>query len=482
MKRILYSLLFIAAAAMTINSCDKSGLSDDVRFETLTFSSEKPSFDDDRKTHWNGTTVQWSQGDKIRMAYTVNGIWQKEDGNVTEDDKTVKFYASNGLDSDCEIAEFSVPGYFKGEVVGEHIFYALYPSAAFNGSDLTNPLSAPITVPAEQPLSSTTFYADADLMVAKSSQTYDSRPTSAVPLTWNRIVAHAYITLSALKDAEEDEVVTSVVLTADEDSKMAGAYSVNLTTGETSPRSGATNVLTLTGAGLALDASGSLSFWACMMPCTWQSVTVAVETDKATYTREIDLASNQKTFRKNSRNLLTVNMGGDDVTRTPKEIVEPEPGTGKYYVKVTSAPADWSGTYLIVCDTKSIAMNGSMTTTLDVKQNYVSVDITANGIKSTSTIDTYSFTIEVYSTEDPIKYKVCSASGRYIGRSSSGAGINNATSFKEEYTNTIDFADGNVVIKGNTGYTLTYDDASNRDKIAYYSAVDCPLQLYRLEQ
>ena len=136
-------------------------------------------------------------------------------------------------------------------------------------------------------------------------------------MTWNRIVAHAYITLSALKDAEEDEVVTSVVLTADEDSKMAGAYSVNLTTGETSPRSGATNVLTLTGEGLAL------------MPCTWQSVTVAVETDKATYTREIDLASNQKTFRKNSRNLLTVNMGGDDVTRTPKEIVEPEPGTGK---------------------------------------------------------------------------------------------------------------------------------------------------------
>ena len=53
--------------------------------------------------------------------------------------------------------------------------------------------------------------------------------------------------------------------------------------------------------------------------------------------------------------------------------------TQKYYVKVTKAPADWSGTYLVVCESESVAMDGSKTSAAEIKKP-ISVTITSNGI------------------------------------------------------------------------------------------------------
>ena len=47
--------------------------------------------------------------------------------------------------------------------------------------------------------------------------------------------------------------------------------------------------------------------------------------------------------------------------------------SGKF-VKVTTAPSDWSGTYLIVYEAGKFAFNGSMTT-LDVTKKGASVTI-----------------------------------------------------------------------------------------------------------
>lgn len=468
MRKIISSFLSIAAAAMTFVSCEKTSVSDEPKSEILTFSSEKPSFDDDRKTHWNGSTVQWSKGDKIRMAYTVDGVWQNEEGNST-DSKPAKFYASTGLGSDTETANFNVPGNFKTIVSGEHVFYALYPSAAVSTTELNDPSSVPVTLPSEQLLSDGTFSGESDFMVARSSKAYDSRPEEAIPLTWSRIVAHAHITLSSLKDAVEGEVVTSVSLTADEDAKMTGGYSVNLTTGEVAPRNSASNELMLQGAQLTVDASGSVSFWACFMPCTWKALTIVVETDKATYTREIDLTSNQKTFKKNARNLLEIGMGSAD--RVAKAV------STASYEKVVSDLGDWSGEYLIVNEENSIALDGSMTSDMYAKQNYKSVDIEDGKIACSAATQAISFTI----TATDGGWKICSAAGRYIGRSATSADINNSTSYNaDNHLNTIEYSDGAVLIKGSSGNVLYYNSASTSDRFGYLSSVKSPVSLYRL--
>ena len=57
-------------------------------------------------------------------------------------------------------------------------------------------------------------------------------------------------------------------------------------------------------------------------------------------------------------------------------------GTSQTYTKVTQAPEDWSGTYLIVSEGDKAAFDGSLKT-LDAKNDYKSVTIT-NGTISTS--------------------------------------------------------------------------------------------------
>ena len=194
-----------------------------------------------------------------------------------------------------------------------------------------------------------------------------------------------------LKESVAGEVVNNITLTAQADANIAGTFTIDITDGTIEPRndSNPKNVLVINAANLpAITSSQDVSFWACLNPCTLTSLTVEVDTDKAT-------------FLKNRRNLLSINMGGGDVVRTPKAHPEPD----KYYKKVTSAPADWSGTYLIVCEDAWVALNGDMSSDMYVNNNVVTISNTANGIASTEDVDKYSFKIELY-TSAPNKYKI----------------------------------------------------------------------------
>ena len=61
-------------------------------------------------------------------------------------------------------------------------------------------------------------------------------------------------------------------------------------------------------------------------------------------------------------------------------------------VKVTSAPADWSGEYLIVYEAGNVAFNGGLTT-LDAVSNTIPVTIVEDEIASTEATDAAKFTI-----------------------------------------------------------------------------------------
>lgn len=326
MKKIISTLMIIAAAAISFSSCQKQEMiapeaSQEV---TLTFASEKPAFADETKTEWNGETIQWSEGDKIRVAYTAGGVWQNADGNATVDEengsKTAKIYASNSVEAG-EIASFSVPGSFTIPTGVDLEFYGVYPSTA-SGADMPYAPSVTVTIPAEQKPLKNSFDSKADLMAARSVSTYiltegNSLP-EAIPLMWTRLVAHGYFTLKNLAVVGEENI-ESIVLTANDGADMVGQHYLYLDTYNVVKPNGNSvpNKLTIDATNLTI-ANSSVSFWACFLPCTWTSVAVQIETDKATYTREIDLTADQKTFAKNARNTLSINMA--TATRDEKEV------------------------------------------------------------------------------------------------------------------------------------------------------------------
>lgn len=473
MRRVFNTMVLIAVSVIALVACEKQQVdrtSDNYSFE---FTSEKPAFDDVVKTEWNGATVLWSSDDKIRVAFTVDDVWQKADGDVTTNSEA-QLYASTQAKSDDGFvtANFSVPGNFAPND-GVHEFYALYPSNKVNSnaSKFTAP-DVKIEVASVQNLSSVTFDSSADVMLGTSGE-IPERPDAAIPIRWNRLVAHAYITLADLKDWSEGEVVTSVTLTADPDASMTGDFDLDITTGVSSLKTGnsTANVLTVNNGSLTV-VDGDVSFWACMMPCTWKSVQVVVDTDKATYTRQINLTElgKEKTFLQNRRNLLTINMSTADR--------EPKGAPTAYYEKVTSAPADWSGTYLIVCEGANIAMNGSLTS-FSVAENYGSVTINEGKIEQSAVLDTYVFSITV---DDPEAgtYKLQSSSEYYIGCKTTS--FNAAKSYKSDtHANTITYDNEKscVNIRGLGGYLLQYNSASNSNRFNYFSTEKNAIQLYK---
>lgn len=130
------------------------------------------------------------------------------------------------------------------------------------------------------------------------------------------------------------------------------------------------------------------------------------------------------------------------------------------YTKVTSAPADWSGTYLIVYEDESFIFNGSLTT-LDAIENYIAVTIANSQINGSTTIDAASFTINA---EGHIK----SASGYYIGQTSNANGLKSNKTTK--YTNTISVnSDGTINIVSGGAY-LRFNTSSGQDRFRYYKS------------
>ena len=137
-------------------------------------------------------------------------------------------------------------------------------------------------------------------------------------------------------------------------------------------------------------------------------------------------------------------------------------GTGTAsYKKVTSAPADWSGEYLIVYEAGNVAFNGGLTT-LDAVSNTISVEINGTTIESNTTTDAATFTINA---SGHIKSK----SGYYIGNTDDSNKLYSSTS--TQYINTITFnADGSAHIVGSGKSVLRFNSASNQTRFRYFKS------------
>ena len=148
------------------------------------------------------------------------------------------------------------------------------------------------------------------------------------------------------------------------------------------------------------------------------------------------------------------------------------------YVKVTTAPADWEGDYLIVYETNSVAFNGGLST-LDATSNTIDVTIVDNEIAATDATNAAKFTIEAVSGG----YAIKSASGNYIGVSSNSNGLKQTTtSTTYKHSLSID-ASANAAIKAefsSSTMALRFNKANNQNRFRYFkNAGQEAIQLYK---
>ncbi len=142
------------------------------------------------------------------------------------------------------------------------------------------------------------------------------------------------------------------------------------------------------------------------------------------------------------------------------------------YVKVTSAPADWSGTYLIVYEASNTV--GYVFNNTDAARDFIA-----------ATIDNY--TIAVTTALAAEEVVIAAMTGGYSIKGKNGYLYNSAKAGKNglgfkttAQANTIEYNTNNVTIKHN-GSTLRFNATDLQERFRYYGSGQQPIQLYKLE-
>ena len=142
-------------------------------------------------------------------------------------------------------------------------------------------------------------------------------------------------------------------------------------------------------------------------------------------------------------------------------------GSGNYE-KVTTAPTDWSGEYLIVCESQNVAFNG----TVDNKWGRCS-SVTINNavIESNATTDGY----KVVVSQEGTGYKFKFPNNKYMSWTTAKTFAESITAVA--YSITLD--GGNANIAYGTVATMKYNDNSGSGGLRSYASGQTAIQLYK---
>lgn len=159
------------------------------------------------------------------------------------------------------------------------------------------------------------------------------------------------------------------------------------------------------------------------------------------------------------------------------KVTAPLTGNEKYYEKVTEAPVDWTGKYLLVCDTKGKAFS-AFSTTSTIYGLGGDVDVADSKIVSTATTDAYQIVVSKATVTDGayvIKF------GDKFFNWSSGNSLNgvDAESVNANWKLSVD--SGNTVITNAKDETRTLRWNSSSPRFACYTSGQTAVQLYKLE-
>ena len=133
------------------------------------------------------------------------------------------------------------------------------------------------------------------------------------------------------------------------------------------------------------------------------------------------------------------------------------------YVLVETAPADWSGEYLIVYNAGPYAMDGSLSS-LDATSNYKTVTLSDKTITVAADENDFYFTVEPNGSG----YAIKAASGKYIGwASNSGNGLTSSDTALP-ITLSLNGTDANIV--GSAGAYLRFNTQSGQTRFRFFKS------------
>ena len=327
------------------------------------------------------------------------------------------------------------------------------------------------------------------------TQTYDitvnNRALSSItlsgdyPTTFNvgDTFSHEGMTVTATYDNNTSEDVTADATFEGYDMSTAGTQTVTVSYTKADVTKTATYEITVNAVavtGITLDKEAIQ-----LKVGKTTKLTATVEPDNATDKtvvwssgdETVATVSEDGTVTAVAEGTATITAGTPDGAQTATCTVTVIAATAatEYYEKVTSAPEDWSGEYLIVYEDGSVAFDGSLST-LDAAGNTIEVEIEDNKIEATDDVNDAAFTIAKMEGG----YSVKAASGKFIGATSYA---NSLASSDSEIANSLSLdASGNAVIKVTTSggdVTLRYNYGSNQLRFRYYKSGQQAIQLYK---
>lgn len=361
------------------------------------------------------------------------------------------------------------------DVVAE--FTTPRPSSAVYYSLVANQVKSKelVTLPSDQNPCASSFDPKADILVAKPQAVAEVPETPELLMPYARPVS---VGLFTLKGLEAGEKINKVVIKTD--CNLAGDIKLSYTTGGASStclEEGAVKELTLNyTANNNVPVSGEFPVFFTAFPATISTLEITVETDKHKYNREA-------TGLNLELNVDRVLSRGFKLDQADK--ADALPGG---YVKVTSAPADWSGKYLIVYESSATAAN--VFNGLDASNANVSATIqSGNKIFSNATTNYDDYAVEIAACGEGYSVKVLKGAGetnkgKYLY--SSNLSGNTLGFSSDPQANTISYeSQGYVLIAmtdGTNSRAIRFNSDSRNMRFRYFDAsTQQPVQLYRLE-
>ncbi len=434
MKKSMKSLFVIIAAMVTFAGCQKEeNNAPAIQTKTVEFFAEsietKTHFGD--KNAQNQYPVYWDADDKVKVLLNIE--------QVAGTEKTVTVTPSDDFTSARFVADITDPATAETPVES-YTFYSVSPSSAYNVKSSTDGRIT-VTIPAAQTPLATSVDKAAQVLYAVSETTATMQ--SSINLAYHHLTAYGKFSLANL--TSDVSSVSKIRIVAPEGVYISGKWNYLVEGGNIAVhKEGMTNDITLT-------TTKTTDIWFSCGPLDVSGKTFKfiVTTDKGDLEKEITFPSGC-IFESGKIATFTVNMAG----------IEPpvQEETSKYYQKVTAAPSDWSGKYLIVYEsgTNAYVFNGQ-----DAVNGYVSATISEGKITSTDALAAVQVTIESMTGG----YAVKTANGYISGTSGSNVLNFNAS---DQQLNTISLESSDEVLLTSNTSVLRFNNASNQMRFRYY--------------
>ena len=384
MKKSFYYLVAFAASAASLLSCNKEVSIDDKIAEPVlqeSFEYDVRIVDQETKTTLEDGVVTWEANDQLGF-YTSTDTYNTFQ-KITTISPEVKFkiYLSSALDIDDEL-------------------YAYFPYKSNASASTDGPTKVKMQIPAEQS-------GDFDAMPQVSKvfvATEETASGATIDLEFINLGSVAEFLVFSDQASYRAETISSITFSANK--ACAGSFtfdvtSVNYDSPSTLTISGYedSEIVVTTSPTIGTDKASAGVVDMVLAPGSYTG-TVTVATDEATYTYTI---STPMTFDRAHKKPLGIKLDASHRTPYPK----------KTYKKITSAPADWEGEYILVNSAANSVMTGSLS------GNYLgTASVSANMDGTITCLASYGFTIEEVAAST---YSLKNSSGKYISLKASGS-------------------------------------------------------------